>query len=359
MAHFPSTTYSDPGGFGNTWQGGQPPNFQGYSNLPYQSHGGNNESSDNDEQHEGDHTSHAANVRKRFACLFFALDPVNHQSCEHYNLTNWYHTHQHIGRVHVLSNQINRSAYCPTCRIQFKGTDANVLRDFHIRQNKCKEATKEETGMLLPEEFAMLARLGTRLSSEARWNAAWGKLFSSLMRPSSPYFESRVDLLRRHAPERLRRALGLDDLTISGIVGELFSAPIIPQRVSQSYITGSVIDASLNQAAGSAQFNNNNTWFLSESQVSPSPVHVPAASYAPGFAQDAVMTAPLDHTMQQMGPGLRPEATNATGLSSPNQAGAFFDTSGLQSTLALPPDEDLAMYTDHGYMSHGFSPGSI
>ncbi|CAG2000156.1 unnamed protein product [Fusarium graminearum] len=365
MAPFPGVTYSDPGGFG-TWQGGQPPNVtpclsRGYTYLPCENYGGgNNESSDNDNQHDGDHTLHAAGGRQKFACPFYKMDPDKYQSCEHYKLSNWDYTQQHIKRIHALGIGIDNSPYCSTCRLKFKGENAKALLDFHVRQKKCKETTKEETGMLLPHEYDMLAKLGKGLSKEERWNASWGKLFSSLMRPSSPYFESRVDLLRRHAPERLRRALGpeLDELTISGIVDELFSAPVIPQKVSQSYMTGPAIDASLNQAAGPPQFNNN-TWFLAESQVSPSPIHAPDASYAPGFAQHAVMNAPLDHTMQQMGPGLHPEATNATGLSFPDQAGAFFDTSGLQSTLALPLDEDLAMYTDHGYMSHSFPPGSI
>ncbi|EKJ76088.1 hypothetical protein FPSE_03720 [Fusarium pseudograminearum CS3096] len=376
MAHFPGGAYSDPGGFGTqstTWQGGQPPNValrlsQGYSYLPYENHGGgNNDFSDNDDQHDEDHTPHGAGVRKRFACPFYKWDPDKYQSCEHYKLTNWYNTHQHISRIHGLGTVMNSSYYCPNCRLLFKGDNAKVVRDIHVRDKKCEKTTKEETGMLLPEEYHMLGKLGKGLSNEERWNAGWGKMFNSLVTPSSPYFESRVDLLRRHAPEKLGCALGalgvlgLDDLTISRIVDELFSAPIIPQKVSQqSYMTGPGVNASLTQAAGSAQFNNNNnTWFLAESQVSPSPVHVPVASYAPGLAQYAVMNAPLDHTMEQMGPGLHLEATNATGLSFPGQAGAFFDTSGLQSTLPLPPDEDLAMYTDHGYMSHSFPPGSI
>ncbi|RGP70046.1 ankyrin 3 [Fusarium sporotrichioides] len=66
----------------------------------------------------------------------------------------------------------------------------------------------EESGMLLPKEFQKLAGFGTGLSSEQRWYAAWEKLFPCLISPSSAYFESRVDLLHRYAPEKTRRLLG-------------------------------------------------------------------------------------------------------------------------------------------------------
>ncbi|CEF79534.1 unnamed protein product [Fusarium graminearum] len=273
---------------------------------------------------------------ERFACPFHKLDPVKHQSCEHYSLTNWYHTHQHLSRVHTLGIDFNHAAYCAICRIPYKGKNAEAEWQHHLRAGQCMHASMEETGKLLPVEFIKLARLGTGLSSEQRWYAAWDKLFPHLAKPSSPYFESRVDLLRRHAYKRIQRSLGYDDpAAVNKLVDELFSSPDIPQTVPQSQFLSPDTIVSPSPAAGPSN------WFTSPSQISSAGPGSSAASYSAGDFPIPDMLLSPDFSMH---PSPVTEATAVLGPNpfSANCPGVFFDP------CAPPSDQDF--HTDQGYM---------
>ncbi|CAG2002969.1 unnamed protein product [Fusarium graminearum] len=278
-------------------------------------------------------------TQERFACPFHKLDPAKHQSCEQYNLTNWYHTHQHLSRVHALGIDLNHATYCAICRIPFKGKNAEAEWQYHLRAGQCMPATMEETGQLLPAEFVKLARLGTGLSSEQRWYEAWEKLFPLLAKPSSAYFESQVDLLRRHAQGRIQRFLGHGDLAlINRLVDVVFTPPVIPLKAAEFSVPGPDANLSLSPAPVSTHMNN---WSAGESLMS-SPVPVSNAFYASGFAQGTVMASPLGfpmQPMQPMQPGPFQEASSVLEFDDlqVNHDGAFFESPARQ----LGEDWDL------------------
>lgn len=238
-------------------------------------------------------------TQERFACPFHKLDPAKHQSCEHYNLTNWFNTHQHLSRIHSLGIDPKNPAYCAICRISFKGKYAEAEWQQHLRARQCMPATMEETGQLLPAEFVRLAGLGTRMSSEQRWFEAWERLFPLLARPSSAYFESQVDVLRRHAQRRIQLFLEHGDFAlINGLVDEIFTPPVIPLKAAEFSVPGPSVNLSLSPASVSTHMNN---WSAGESLMS-SPVPVSNAFYASGFAQGTVVTSPLGFPTQPMQP---------------------------------------------------------
>ncbi|KAM0306807.1 hypothetical protein HYE67_002800 [Fusarium culmorum] len=308
----PSSGFSDGGRQGLQSTNNPAYVSRGYTILPYQS------------------------TQERFACPFHKLDPAKHQSCEHYNLTNWYHTHQHLGRVHALGMDLNHAAYCAICRIPFKGKNAEAEWQHHLRAGQCMHASMEETGQLLPAEFVKLARLGTGLSSEQRWYAAWEKLFPLLAKPDSAYFESHVDLLRRHAQGRMQLFLGHGNLAlINRLVDEIFTPPVIPRMASVSSVPGPGVSVSLSPASGSTHIND---WLASESLMA-SPAPVSDAFYTPGFAQGAVMTSPFGFPMQPILPGPFQEASSVLDFDNlqVNHDGAFFESPARQ----LGEDWDL------------------
>ncbi|CEI63182.1 hypothetical protein FVEN_g279 [Fusarium venenatum] len=326
-------TYLDAfSGVGTSGQVVQPPNdasylSRGYSHFPYQGHteGNNSDYSIDQQNHEGQPTN-GVDLRQRYACPLHKLNPSKYQSCEHYQLTNWYHTYQHLNRVHSLGTDIKRLTYCPNCRVLFKGKTAKMEFHLHVRAGDCQTASIMETGMLLPEEYMKLARLGGGMSNEERWYAAWKKLFPSLMIPSSAYFESHVDILRRLAYDRARPFVGnADPKVIHSLIGVLFAPPVIPCKAP---------------TPGFAQSENCFTAQSSTSPLFPDSI----TYYAPSFAQEPAMTGSLELSMQPM---LESPPFQALGIPDPDNL-HFGHGDVFLNTFGLQPDGDVPLHAEQG-----------
>ncbi|GKU11815.1 unnamed protein product, partial [Fusarium langsethiae] len=278
------------------------------------------ENYDIDEDNNSDQHPTAVDPDQRFACPFHKLDPHKYRRCEHYNLTSWPHTHQHLRRVNVLGSGTKYSSYCPTCRIKFKTREA---KHFHVRAKKCQAASMEETGMLLPEEFMKLAKRGRGLSNEQKWHAAWDELFPFLVQPPSAYFESHVDLLYRLAFGKIRYLFDLhDSAKITRIADRIFTLPAIPRRALLSYIQVPDIDPPLNQAPGSTYITNPES---NESHICPLSF-VSNGFHTPSLDRDTVMFQSFDPSLQPMMPNLLPEALNISDLNGMPIDHDFYDT---------------------------------
>lgn len=139
---------------------------------------------------------------KRLACPFHKLDPERFRDCESIKLTTWDRVLQHISRAHVL-----RKHYCPRCRTQFKGDEAETEKNEHIR-NQCQLGDMMETGYIFLKNAPDKLHLETdyehlkglpRGSDEDKWFAGYKKLFPGVTKPQSALFESVIDILRRNA----------------------------------------------------------------------------------------------------------------------------------------------------------------
>ncbi|KAJ3537817.1 hypothetical protein NM208_g6160 [Fusarium decemcellulare] len=130
---------------------------------------------------------------KRFACLFYKVDPERYQRCESLKLESWDRVLQHIKRRHVLG-----PVHCPTCRIHLPGEEehADQLRNEHIRAGGCEPTSIENSGYLLAGEYDKLKNLGTSGRHDLKWLEAWKRLFPLLPAPLSPFFESQVDMMK-------------------------------------------------------------------------------------------------------------------------------------------------------------------
>ncbi|KAM0496899.1 hypothetical protein ACHAP8_007128 [Fusarium lateritium] len=307
---------------------------RGFSHFLHQGHveGSNSNYAIHERNDERQSTLGVA-LRPRFACPFHKLNPSKYQSCEHYLLTNWYNTHQHLYRVHSLGTDIKRFTYCPNCRVLFKGKTAEKEWKFHIQDGKCKTASIGETGMLLPQEYTNLTGLGAGFSNEQRWLSAWNKLFPHLCEPSSPYFENHVDLLRRHAYDRIRQILGNDDTqVIHSTVCRLFTPPVIPHRASNSH--------------PDPDSDIPDDWSASQSLLSPLLSH-PTPLYAPEIENSPAMTQSFEVPMQQMFPSTLPQA-----MATPDLDNLHYGYNGVfPDPFALQHGEDLPFYTDQAYGS--------
>lgn len=140
------------------------------------------------------------NSKKKYACPFQKLSPNRFSKCEQLELTSWDRVYQHLKRQHLL-----KDPYCAICRIEFPEEEEENLRDKHSRQLKCRVASMKESGLLLPDEYKGLKKLG-RGSDEEKYKAAWGRLFPEEPCPKSFLLETKLEMIEREH-EMLKREL--------------------------------------------------------------------------------------------------------------------------------------------------------
>ncbi|KAH6969248.1 hypothetical protein DER45DRAFT_548868 [Fusarium avenaceum] len=135
---------------------------------------------------------------KLLACLFQKFDPIRYDECSRYRLSSWDRVLQHLKRRHLL-----RGEYCPTCRKEFQGRDAEDNKNEHIRGG-CLPTTAVETGRLLQEEYDNLTGVGPG-DQVTKWFKGWAILFRGYPEPPSPFaqtlLEANCDVTRGRLPE--------------------------------------------------------------------------------------------------------------------------------------------------------------
>ncbi|CVK87826.1 uncharacterized protein FMAN_05333 [Fusarium mangiferae] len=152
-----------------------------------------------------------------FACPFHKFDPVRYDCCGSVRPKRPCDVSQHIKRCHSLRDVKQKTAntehannaesadnnelagnaeaeeevsfYCPKCRMEFFGTAAEANLQQHLPCQTPQPATIEQTGMLLPAEFAQLIAARNKASGDIpKWYAMWKACLPNQPVPKSPYF---------------------------------------------------------------------------------------------------------------------------------------------------------------------------
>ncbi|KAF4446596.1 serine/threonine protein kinase [Fusarium austroafricanum] len=122
-----------------------------------------------------------APTAKGVPCFLCQLkDPVNFHSGR--NFKRWSDILIHINRTHLLKNE-----HCALCRIEFKGQQAQEMKNEHLRNASCQPASIIEKGKMLPSEYEKLKGLPGSL--EEKWFGACGLLFPRQVLPTSPWYQ--------------------------------------------------------------------------------------------------------------------------------------------------------------------------
>ncbi|KAM0205483.1 hypothetical protein ACHAPA_009657 [Fusarium lateritium] len=141
-------------------------------------------------------------LRKRFECPFHKDSPDWYYMCKGKCMPRISDVTNHLKRRHLLLRvgiDLGRNTqpqdivdYCPRCRIEFHGFGAaGRLQDHLGQENKCQEATIQQTGVMLLAEFEELKRELRSASDEvAKWFIIWRMCFLQIPPPSSPYVET-------------------------------------------------------------------------------------------------------------------------------------------------------------------------
>ncbi|KAF5563704.1 ankyrin 3 [Fusarium napiforme] len=156
-----------------------------------------------------------------FACPFHKFDPTRYESCSKVRLKRITDVSQHIERRHVLKEVKQKTAnadndaeaagddteaaddvefvgnagaeeqvtlYCSKCRMEFFGTTAEANLRQHLPCQARQPATIEQTGVLIPAEFAQLIAARNKASGDIpKWNAMSKTCFRNSPVPKSPY----------------------------------------------------------------------------------------------------------------------------------------------------------------------------
>ncbi|KAF5701578.1 ankyrin protein 3 [Fusarium globosum] len=140
---------------------------------------------------------HNSPARQLFECPFYKYDPVRYESCQKFYISSIVYVTQHIGRLHVLRDDVPESrptiapdkicVYCTWCRHEFRGHGAE--RRLHNHTTSCparnQPATIEQTGVLLPKEYDELkSEVRSVFGNAAKWDVIWLKCFPSTAIPA-------------------------------------------------------------------------------------------------------------------------------------------------------------------------------
>lgn len=124
-----------------------------------------------------------------FACPYFRLNPVKHETCLNYRLMRIRDVKQHLQRRHYIT------FYCPTCFHEFLNLSR---RDDHIRSRDCLTPEAHPTfsnidGVSRQTQSLLKGRVNRAVKPAEQWHAVWDILFGdSVDKPVDPYVRSVV-----------------------------------------------------------------------------------------------------------------------------------------------------------------------
>ncbi|KAK4224375.1 hypothetical protein QBC38DRAFT_446494 [Podospora fimiseda] len=117
-------------------------------------------------------------------CPFYVWDPITYHSCCRKKLRHNSDLRTHFHRCHA------QPVFCPVCKVIFKGKEANVNRNAHIKDRRCYQSLNPDPAGLTGDHFDLIGQKKElspfrQMNLQARqWYAIWDICFPGAAFPS-------------------------------------------------------------------------------------------------------------------------------------------------------------------------------